>query len=864
VSNDKIVNQTIAHPGSTVTQTIHQTITVSESQQTIQVPYFYPEYIGETIFVGRDREMVDLHALLQQNERVAIAAVGMSGVGKTALARHYVMAHGADYPGGVWWLSAGQMVTDILGYVERMGMRSELPTNFTEVQIVQYYFDRWHEGLRESKLLVLDDVEDYGAVKGLLPKQGSFQVLMTTKVRFGKPVKRLDLGVLEPEAALLLLRSHMEDDDRLDGAIEVARELCEWLGCLPLAIELVGRYLSQTGTIAGVLGQLKAKRGLGVKAISKVWREMDYGLNVRDAIELSWGPLEEDARRVAMVAGVFALAPIELEWLQDCLPDLEDVSDILDLELVNRSLVEKTEKSYRLHSLVREFLREKLAATENGDEVRRSFAQLMTEIAKTIDMTGRTEMLNAVRSAISHLEAATTYVRLLEKEDDRIRSFTGLLRFYQGQSLWTEAEDWADRCCKFATDYFGDRHPETATSLNNLAVLYKSMGQYERALPLYESALEIRRSELGDRHPSTAGSLNNLAELYQSMGQYERALPLYESALEINRSKLGDRHPSTATSLNNLAGLYSSMGQYERALPLYESALEIRQSELGDRHPDTAMSLSSLAALYYSMGQYERALPLYESALEINRSELGDRHPSTAMSLNNLASLYYSMGQYERALPLFESALKIKRSELGDRHPDTATSLNNLAGLYSSMGQYERALPLYESALEIYRSELGDRHPSTATSLNNLAHLYESMGQYERALPLLESALEIRQSELGDRHPSTAGSLNNLAELYQSMGQYERALPLYESALEILRSELGDRHPDTATSLNNLALLYYRTNRLPEAATMLSDVVNILEELLGPNHPNTVKVRTNLEAIQQAMAHGRSSTIENQ
>jgi hypothetical protein len=87
---------------------------------------------------------------------------------------------------------------------------------------------------------------------------------------------------------------------------------------------------------------------------------------------------------------------------------------------------------------------------------------------------------------------------------------------------------------------------------------------------------------------------------------------------------------------------------------------------------------------------------------------------------------------------------------------------------------------------------------------------------------------------------------------------------LYESALEIRRSELGDCHPETAMSLNNLAVLYYRTNRLPEAATMLSDVVNIFEELLGPNHPNTVNVRINLEGIQQAMAHGRSSTIENQ
>ena len=303
-----------------------------------------------------------------------------------------------------------------------------------------------------------------------------------------------------------------------------------------------------------------------------------------------------------------------------------------------------------------------------------------------------------------------------------------------------------------------------------------------------------------------ANSLNSLAELYLSTGQYDRALPLHESALKIRKLELGDRHPDTAMSLNNLAALYASMGQYDRALPLHESALEIRKSELGDRHPDTAMSLNNLAALYSSTGQYDRALPLCESALEIRKSELGDRHPDTANSLNNLAALYASVGQYDRALPLYESALEIRKSELGDRHPSTAASLNNLAGLYSSMGQYDRSLPLYESALEIHKSELGDRHPDTATSLNNLALLYSSIGQYDRALPLYESALEICKSELGDRHPYTAVSLNNLAYFYYKTRHFEKAVTTISEAVKILQQALGNKHPNTILGQENLAL----------------------------------------------------------
>ena len=218
-----------------------------------------------------------------------------------------------------------------------------------------------------------------------------------------------------------------------------------------------------------------------------------------------------------------------------------------------------------------------------------------------------------------------------------------------------------------------------ANSLDRLAMLYESMGEYGRALPLYESALEIKRSELGDRHLSTAMSLDALAGLYEFIGQYDRALPLYELALEIYKSKLGDRHPDTANCLNNLAGLYSSMGQYNRALPLYESALEIKKSELGDRHPSTAIGLNNLAGLYKSMGQYDRALPLYESALKIWKSELGDRHPDTAMSLNNLAYLYFDTGRFSKAVTMTSEAVKILQQALGNKHPNSILVQENLA-----------------------------------------------------------------------------------------------------------------------------------------------------------------------------------------
>src|ERR1700731_4832278 len=63
-------------------------------------------------------------------------------------------------------------------------------------------------------------------------------------------------------------------------------------------------------------------------------------------------------------------------------------------------------------------------------------------------------------------------------------------------------------------------------------------------------------------HPDTAQSLNNLGELYRFTGEYAKAEPLYQEALQICRKVLGPEHPHTATNLNNLAALYRDMGEY--------------------------------------------------------------------------------------------------------------------------------------------------------------------------------------------------------------------------------------------------------------------------------------------------------------
>jgi tetratricopeptide (TPR) repeat protein len=129
-------------------------------------------------------------------------------------------------------------------------------------------------------------------------------------------------------------------------------------------------------------------------------------------------------------------------------------------------------------------------------------------------------------------------------------------------------------------------------SLNDLAGLYDTQGQYGKAEPLCQRALAIREKALGSAHPDVAQSRNNLAELYRVQGRYPEAEPLYQRALAMLEKALGPEHPDVPTSLNNLAVLYKTQGQYGKAEPLYQRALAIREKTLGQEVPAMATSLA--------------------------------------------------------------------------------------------------------------------------------------------------------------------------------------------------------------------------------------------------------------------------------
>ncbi|MEH2284652.1 MAG: tetratricopeptide repeat protein [Nostoc sp.] len=804
-----------------ITQTIIDNLLVFIYQHESFKPKEIPQNIppGSIVkFVGRAETLVNLHERLQHSSQVAIAAIeGMGGVGKTELAIEYALIHLLlnTYPGGICWLRARDedIGLQILQFAIAK-LELKLPEDLDFLKKVDFCWSHWHDG---DVLVVLDDVNDFSKVEQYLPPQSPrFKLLITTRLQLDFP-QSFTLDVLSESAALELLQEWV-GAEKVAQELEDAKEICQRLGCLPLALNLVARYIKKRRiSLAEMVQRLDAKgKALSHKALALDEKDRTWTLNVKRgviaAFELSWEELSNDAKELGVLLSLFALAPIP--WtLVESVETAKDVEQLEDSRVELESLhLLQGEDSYQLHQLIREFFQLKQAEFNQVEELKRSLCRVMVADAKKISDSPTLEQITAVSPAIPHIAEVANHLIEYVSDDDLFWPFIGNARFYNGQGLYNQALPWFEQCLEVTKKRLGEEHPSVATSLNNLALLYGSQGRYSDAEPLHIQALALRRKLLGEEHRDVAQSLNNLAGLYDSQGRYSEAEPLYIQALALRRKLLGEEHSDVAQSLNNLALFYYSQGRYSDAEPLLIQALALMRQLLGEEHPHVAQSLHNLAGLYRSQGRYNEAELLLIQALALSRKLLGEEHPHIAQSLNSLAVLYLSQGRYSEAEPLHIQALALRRQLLGEEHPDVATSLNNLAGLYGFQGRYSEAEPLFIQALALWRKLPGEEHPDVATSLNNLAGLYDSQGRYSDAEPLYIQALALRRQLLGEEHPDVATSLNNLAGLYDSQGRYSEAEPLFIQALDILERQLGANHPNTVTVRENLA--YFR-DRLP-------------------------------------------------
>jgi CHAT domain-containing protein/predicted negative regulator of RcsB-dependent stress response len=198
-----------------------------------------------------------------------------------------------------------------------------------------------------------------------------------------------------------------------------------------------------------------------------------------------------------------------------------------------------------------------------------------------------------------------------------------------------------------------DRNGEAVT-LNNIGLVYRSLGEMQKALEKYNEALPLRRAT-GDRS-GEAQTLSNIGAVYWSLGETQKALEKYNEALPIRRA-VGDRR-GEAVTLNNIGLVYRSLGETRKALEKHNEALQTLQA-VGDRSLE-ATTLNSIGEVYQSMGEAEKALERYNEALLLRRA-VGDRN-GEAVTLLGIARVEQKRGNLTQARQTIEQAIGLIES----------------------------------------------------------------------------------------------------------------------------------------------------------------------------------------------------------
>ena len=217
--------------------------------------------------------------------------------------------------------------------------------------------------------------------------------------------------------------------------------------------------------------------------------------------------------------------------------------------------------------------------------------------------------------------------------------------------------------------------------------------------------------------------LDELGILGKATGAYDRSEEAYRRALAILGATVGDGHPDEAAIHHNLGGLLHARGDPAAAEPHARRSVELHAATLGEDHLATLLDRSAWGAILDRLGRSEEAEVQLRDALARLEAKVGLDHREVAVVLNNLAAIAQRRGAYDEAEDYCRRAVEIKERTSGGDAPSLATSLNNLGSIRRARGDHAGAIEAYDRAIAILERAVPDDHPTLAIVRRNRARV---------------------------------------------------------------------------------------------------------------------------------------------
>ena len=354
---------------------------------------------------------------------------------------------------------------------------------------------------------------------------------------------------------------------------------------------------------------------------------------------------------------------------------------------------------------------------------------------------------------------------------------------------------------------------------SNLGVAYRQIGQMPEAIAHWQQAIAIYQAspDPKDRDRSVPLQIDR-AQAYTAIGQYQKAIPLLQSAVDL-ALKAPEGQQMAIAAKGALGNAYLGAGDYDRALVAYQESILLAEQ----RSQSLSQSLSQSRSQWQATGWMNigntlaKRAELYHLQVQVAKAE-GDRPEVSRLQKARDRDRSDARNAYDRSLAQHTDALLQAKTLLNLAHLLQATE-NTQNDRVVAMYRQKAATLLADTppsrakayalidlatlnrqdsaAIQIQTIEqaiattktISDRR-AESFAVGTLGHIYEMSGELDRAMTLTIQAQWIAQQI--DASDSLYRWQWQAGRLHKAQGDNQAALAAYREAIATLQSIRSD------------------------------------------------------------------------
>ncbi|WP_313913179.1 serine/threonine-protein kinase [Tahibacter sp.] len=354
-------------------------------------------------------------------------------------------------------------------------------------------------------------------------------------------------------------------------------------------------------------------------------------------------------------------------------------------------------------------------------------------------------------------ESAAAAARLLDPASiDAHLSRLGLGNLMIAADRWREGVDaLVPELAAWRSAGLPTSHAKYSASISNLAVAYHSLGEYDKALPLFEQSLAARRKSLPVDHPALGNSIASLGMLLAGMMRFDQAEMHLQESLRISRAAYGDTHLEVALHLSQLASVELRRHHDEAASRYAREAVDICTRARWTAHSNCSYATVMLgSALRHA--DPAQSLRYLDIGLQQYRDQNQAPHALIATALSKRATTLLTLKRFEEARRDIESALAMFAAANAAHSLEGLIAVETRALVLHHLGNASEALSEIDRALPVWRERFAARKDRLLSMLETRVKILLALGDRASARASAHEALGLGLDDSVVRPETTA------------------------------------------------------------------------------------------------------------